>query len=131
MDDLDRRLAETHVLVQMLRARQDTVMTPRRVTFELHLPYRETPEELLTEARLTNYEVVSYRRGLLGSRLVLARKTAVDEPAASAFTRELVGLADRYGARFELWLPEPVLPGRRRRWWRRPERSGPGSTPGT
>lgn len=114
-DDLDRRLAETHALVQMLRERQDTVVTPRRVTFELRLPHRHAPEEMLTEARLTGYEVVSYRRGLLGGRLVLARKTAVDEPAAAAFTTELVGLADRYGASFELWLPEPELPSRRPR----------------
>lgn len=74
------------------------------------------PYALLSDARKAGYEVESCRQPLLrGTRVVLSRPTAVDEPAAAAFTRVLVELADRHGAQFDMWLPEPVIkerPGR-------------------
>ncbi|WP_043346959.1 ribonuclease E inhibitor RraB [Beutenbergia cavernae] len=107
-------LASTSALVAERERRNDEVETPRSVDHALRVP-RRTADALQAALEEAGFHVYQRKPGIRSLRLEFEREDAVDTASAEAFTREVVLLAERHGARYDGW-GAMVLPRDRRAW---------------
>lgn len=115
--DLTAQLAATAELVAARAADGDEVATPRVVDHFLTVSKRRAGA-LRTELEQAGFRVET-RGGLFRTRLECERENAVDAATAEAFTREIVGIANRHDADYDGWGALSV--GGEQGVWQEPE----------
>ena len=111
----DRSLAEqlrlTAETVEANLGHGDVVTAPRPIDHTAAFRSRRAAVAAGEELTAAGYRVDGLYRRLLTVWLEFSAMTAVDHATAAAFTREVVGVVERHGGRYDGWGGFLVPPG--------------------
>ena len=101
--DLAEQLRLTAATVEENLAHGDQVTAPRPIDHTAGFRTRSAAVAAGEELTAAGYRVDGLYRRLLTVWLEFSAMTAVDHATAAAFTREVVGVVERYGGHYDGW----------------------------
>ncbi|MCZ2816702.1 ribonuclease E inhibitor RraB [Modestobacter sp. VKM Ac-2984] len=109
--DLGSQLRRTTETVEANLGHGDQVHAPRPIDHLAAFRSRSAATAAGEELTAAGYRVDGLYRRLFTVWLEFSAMTAVDHGTAAAFTREVVGIVDRHGGRYDGWGGFLVPPG--------------------
>jgi hypothetical protein len=101
--DIDEQIALTRDVLEVNVAHGDRLSEPRQIDHAASFRSRTAAVAAAAEFEAAGYRVDAVRRHWLTVWLEFSKQTPVDHTSAEAFTREVVGIVDRHGGRYDGW----------------------------